>query len=1101
MLWTGMLRVCVRGIVIGGLVVSVWFAAAGQALAEEASEKETSEKKTSAEPVAAEVPPQESTQEPTQESPPVPAAAASIPEPAADPAIPADAPAETPADPATNPAAEAAAQTTGEAALVLASMEDMAAYLGSVRQHVDSDPALAAAYLVFWSELKAGEGSQPGTADTARTARYFEEIAALATTVASEVGRQYGKDHQRFLVADVIKRTVAALSSKAAGALPGAKPDPAALAVSPEAERLLANLDVLTRPNATAEGRYRFSGQLRTVASIGSSAEVWNLCKVLPACVRAHDRVFAPAMAGVSLIADAKRRLKGDPGLAETELWKELQPLAAEMQGQVSKAGSEEARMAALKSAAAAHWQAAMQALPASAGMKAPESGAIAPQKAQLDALFSLGLAGAQIAGADKLANAFTIARKPALEFASLAAQGATASSLLTSMAGVALVVAGVQAIAMLDGNDAADQAASAQMRELITALDARTYGALRDASAEQLLAINALDARMAQLGLALDVVKTDVARLESAGRRRIAANWQSETGRRWSAFDAENDRCFSARRRDPDTGLLSRTDFRWCEERFLAGATLKARYANRSAEFVMDGRFAEVSERDYPFHTHWPLLLTISGMNQKEALALPDPVEWQQYTAALLRLYREHPAAPVEVVGRTETLTTLAASGARLRSGVRGLVLSGTGQGAVFRADLHRRALDEYVAKLGRLAERVEALDDPAAHPFGKRMTAGLGQSVPETGSRRTAIENLLRRGIVGASGLKTCKDASPDAFLANRDRITAEARRLFGSPVTPDEVASVWNREQINRLSLDADSFTAAIPSPWLWATTAGLGSIEACLTRLRPETLSFTREPGPLEDSLKGNVVMGADLEIRFVPGREGAAALGLERGAHVLLTQQTGGRACTFGYRNDDEGCSRAQCLVDVAPSVWGTERRLTAKHVSCGEAPLREQMSVTPAAYPAGLDAASQRLAALYWAQEGPRTRTIEADALRSDEFVDASAAWFSYFALSGTTLGVWPEPAEFLADLFAEGSVLAPREVVRVMLREHMDSGRMRKVLKTRIDEVMTRIEVRGRDLAAAGDPPLPQLSALDDTLDRIDLLRAAYGASVAGQR
>jgi len=517
---------------------------------------------------------------------------------------------------------------------VSAFMEDMSAHLGSVRHHVGNDPALAAAYLVFWSELKAGTASRPDSADSDGTARYFEEIAALATTVSSEVGRQYGKEDQKFLAADVVKRTVATLSSKVNGSRQGAQPGATTLAVSPQAERLLANLDVLTRPNATAEGRYRFAGTLRTVATVGSSAEVWNLCKVLPACVRAHDRLFAPAMAGLSLMADSKRRLQGNRDLAESELRKHMQPLAVRMEGQVAKAKTADARDAALKASAAAHWQAAMQGLPIESGAKTTPAGGTTPETAQLDALFSLGLAGAQIAGADKLANAFTVARKPALEFVGLAAQRATASTLLTSMAGVALVVAGVQAIALLDGNDAIDQAASAQMRELITTLDARTYGALRDASAEQLLAINALDARMAQLGLALDVVKTDVARLESAGRRRIAANWQSKTGRRWSAFDTENDRCFSARRRDPQTGVLSRSDFRWCEERFLSGATLKSRYANRSPEFVMDPRFAEVSDRDYPFHTHWPLLLTTSGLNQKEALALPDPVEWQQSTA-----------------------------------------------------------------------------------------------------------------------------------------------------------------------------------------------------------------------------------------------------------------------------------------------------------------------------------------------------------------------------------------------------------------------------------------------------------------------------------
>ncbi|MBM4204925.1 MAG: hypothetical protein FJ194_12355 [Gammaproteobacteria bacterium] len=67
------------------------------------------------------------------------------------------------------------------------------------------------------------------------------------------------------------------------------------------------------------------------------------------------------------------------------------------------------------------------------------------------------------------------------------------------------------------------------------------------------------------------------------------------------------------------------------------------------------------------------------------------------------------------------------------------------------------------------------------------------------------------------------------------------------------------------------------------------------------------------------------------------------------------------------------------------------------------------------------------------------------------------------------------------------------------MLREHVDSQRMRKVLQEQIDELMTRIETRGRDLVAAGERPLPHLDALADTLDRIELLKAAYSVSHTG--
>jgi hypothetical protein len=980
-------------------------------------------------------------------------------------------------------------------------VEDMAAYLASVRQHVEDDPSLASAYLVFWSELKAGSATDPDSGNAAESARYFEELAALATTVSTEVGRHYGKDHRRALAADVVKRVVATLSSRGTGepVVPGrsSKHADRTASGSPAAERLLANLDVLTRPGTTSEGRYRFAGTLRSVASIGASAEVWNLCRAIPACVKAHDGLFAPAMAGLSIIADSKRRLSGDVQVADSGFWKHLQPIAAGMDADTGMAPVPAARQAALKAAAAAHWNAVMQELPLMAGMKPPAEGQTVPEPGRLDALFALGLAGAEIAGADKLANAFQVARRPALDFASLAAKGAAGSALLTSMAGAALVVAGVQAIALLDGDDAIDRQASAQMRELITTLDARTYGALRDAASEQMLAINALDARIAGLGLALDVVKTDVARLESAGRRRIASNWQSETAQRWTAFDSENQRCFSLRRRDPQTQRLSRADFRWCEERFLQGATQKARYANKSSEYAMDPRFIEAADRDYPFHAHWPMLLASAGLDQKQALALPDPVEWQQYAAALLRLYRDHPAQASERAGRLEALRVLAAAGARLHGHLRNLLLEGTGGAPAFRGSLHRRALDDYLAQLARLAGRVEKLDDPATHGFGKRMTAPLDQAPPEGGARRTAIESALRRSVIGDSGLRTCAGAPPEAFMPNHDRVTAEARRFFGSPVTAGEVAAVWNRELVNHLSLEVESLTASIPAPWLWAALAKLGSIDACLSRMRPESLSFTREEGPGEDTLKGSVIVAADLEIRFLPHEDTARTLGMDPGASLLLGQQSGGRACTFGYRNDDEGCSRAQCLADIAPTIWGTDKRLVARQVSCNEEPLRIQLAREPDRPVPGLEAKTEALAPLYWSGHAERIARIEADVLRSDEFIDASGAWLRYYALAGVTLGPWPEPAEFLADLFAVESALAPREVVRTMLRRHVGREAVIKPLREQLDDVFSQVESRGRELVDTGAvQALPHLAALEDTLGRIGLLEGLYAGS-----
>lgn len=261
MVWTRRLRVLVRSVAISGSLARALLSAASGVLAED-----------SADPViSTETAPHNSEQESIAGAPETVLVIESAAEPTDSSA----------GQGAVTPVAapvDAVVEASLEAPVVVtpgpASMEDMAAYLGSVRHHVENDPALAAAYLVFWSELKAGTASRPDSADSDGTARYFEEIAALATTVSSEVRRQYGKEDQKFLAADVVKRTVATLSSKVNGSRQGAQPGATTLAVSPQAERLLANLDVLTRPNATAEGRYRFAGTLRTVASVGSSAEV-----------------------------------------------------------------------------------------------------------------------------------------------------------------------------------------------------------------------------------------------------------------------------------------------------------------------------------------------------------------------------------------------------------------------------------------------------------------------------------------------------------------------------------------------------------------------------------------------------------------------------------------------------------------------------------------------------------------------------------------------------------------------------------------------------------------------------------------------------------
>ena len=166
-------------------------------------------------------------------------------------------------------------------------MEDMAAYLAAVRTHIESNPGLAAAYLVFWSELKAGvdTGAKPGVDNDP-----YASLLTLAQQVSKSVDQQQRGDSVESLVTDVLQRTLSTLASQ---------PDPTAgnqsrnQTSAPAAERLLANLDTVTKPRLNTEGRYEFSGALRTATAIGSSAEVWNLCKAIRACVKAHDQLRA----------------------------------------------------------------------------------------------------------------------------------------------------------------------------------------------------------------------------------------------------------------------------------------------------------------------------------------------------------------------------------------------------------------------------------------------------------------------------------------------------------------------------------------------------------------------------------------------------------------------------------------------------------------------------------------------------------------------------------------------------------------------------------------------------------------------------------------
>ena len=976
-------------------------------------------------------------------------------------------------------------------------MEDMAAYLAAVRTHVETRPDLAAAYLVFWSELKSGV--RGGAAHRSEEpVDPYKSLVTLAQQVSKEVKQQHRPASVESLVSDVLQQALTSLSSQPRQSAT----DQADSTTSVDAaERLMANLDNVTTPRRNTDGRYEFTGALRTATAIGSSAEVWNLCKAIRACVKAHDQLFAPAMQGISLIADVKKRLNTDSALAASPLWQNMQPIARSMDAQAMDAQSAngktrknptlEERNDALRRSSQAHWQALLKDLPVVAGMKTVDlkDGTATPDRGRLDALFTLGLAEAELTGNRQLAQAFSITRSPALEFASLASQGALAGSLATSMASVTLLVVGVQALSLLDGGDQAAREASAELRTFITALDARTYSAITDARNEQLLAINAVDSRVASLGLSLDVVKTDIARLESASRRRVAAAFETDTARRWSDFDEANDRCFSLRHRDVKTNRLSPTDFRRCEDRFAQGATIKSRYSNRSSEYSQDARFITAADANFPFHQHYPLLLTHGGLDSRRALALPDPIEWQQNVAALLRLYREHPVQSGEQLRRHETLLALQQAGERLRDALEALIVQVDKSGRVaFRKSLHEQALQTYLESLQKLADRVNKLDDPATHPFGKRLTAGLDQPLP-LGAKRTVIEAELSRMALKGGALQVCPDAQAQAFLPQQDRVVAEARRFFGSPITAEEMVTAWNRDMVDELQLQLDDLASIVPLPYLWASLDGLGSLQICITRFRPETAAFTREDGAQRDTLGGSVIVGADIEVRYLPTPSLNKDMKADAGEPVLLARYSAGRACTFSYRNDEEGCSRANCLKNIAPTLWGTDKRLAAKHVACEDDPLRTRLAASPRTGGTDSDQWVETLEQQYWQRQGERMARVEADAMRSDEFEAASLQFLQYYALTGVVLGAYPETARLLNDLFAEGGRLTPRGALQAFVTRRRPAAEQLKALRQGIDHVLVLVSERGAELQDQGlRARLPPLDALADMQARIQL-------------
>jgi hypothetical protein len=959
----------------------------------------------------------------------------------------------------------------------------LAAYLAAVGVHVERDPALAAAYTVFWSDLR--DATQAGRAMTEMAPEAWSAMRQNGARVAAAVQQHYLGSPPTYTAHEALGVALQALARHRDG-----NDNPA--------ERLLRNLDQSVAPLVLVNDRYEHTGSLTRPADLGFGAEVWLLCRQSSACMEIHDNLFAQAMAGSGIADSAGDRLARDGVLANAAHLPALLAGAADLGARLAAADTAQSMREVAGLAAREYWRTIATAVPVLP--TAADPGLTMPTAAMLDvpgleALFTLGRAGAYLAGQQTLANVFAVTRSPVLDFASIATQGALLGAIGPSAAGVGLLFAGVQALALFDNGPSEQRgAAPAELRQLVLSLNEATFQGLRSARAEQLLATTAVDARVAALGLSLDVVKTDVARIESASRRRIGSDFQAATARRWASFDEDNERCFGLRNRDPRTGVLRAAEFRRCEDRFLQGATRRSQYATRATEYVLDARFIAPGDTRFPFHDHYPLLTSFGGLDARAALALADPLDWQQHTAALLRLYRENPAGTGEARKRRETLAAVQAAGARTHQALLGLAVRRTPAGAVqFRAELHDNALDDYFQALRRLAARVSAMDDPDAHQFGKRLTEGLNQSLPQA-LKRSAVEAALATAS-GGQRLAACSTAPSDNFRPDTEHLLAESRRFFGTPVRAEELTAAWNREVVTALGLQPANYTDLIPVPFIWASLEGLGTVEVCLAQFRPEAVAFTRDRGPARDTLLGTTLIGAALEVRFNPAPGTVRTGGLDAADSLVVARYRAERACTFGYRNDEEDCSRAECLPKLVPLLWSNDSLMPPSGARCeGESlaaqlPRRNLLGDDPS-----VATLVEQLETVYRAGLTERLARLEADLLRSDEFAVASALYLKYYALAAVTLGTWPDQPEDLAGLFGPSQPLAPRGIVTALALDQVDPATLLQRLDARTGPIRRAVAERGQALETPGPtPPLPHLRTLEEALARVELAAAAY--------
>ena len=819
-------------------------------------------------------------------------------------------------------------------------------------------------------------------------------------------------------------------------------------------------------------------------ADLAIGADLWLLCRQSSACAGAHDKLFGKALVEVPLTAGLSARLDRDSQLRSLP---ELAQLTVGILSLEEQLGNSRLKP---RDAAAAAARGYLQAI--GAELK-PVSGAgvsASPDPSELQVLLELGRASAWLAGSEKLANSFEVVGPPLLDYSRLLLQGG--GGFLAATAGVGLLVAGVQALSLFDTNDAPPPA---ELNQLIDELYKNTYRNFVGLRAESMLASNAIDTRLVRLGLTLDVVRDDVERIETGQRARVRADFLVQDARRWTEFEANNDRCFSLRSMDPKTGRLRPADFRRCEDNFLQGAVRRAQYLNRAQDYLLDARYIEADDLRFPFHHHYPLLLTQAGLDRKTALGMVDPYAWQQQAVALLRLYQENPATAGEYARRADALRKLREPGAKIDTALDGLVVARNGGAPAFRTELHQQALDAYFASLRSLVSRVGVLDDPEADRYGKRLSRGLDQPLPG-GRRLAAIEAVLSNAKQGETKLRACRDVADNQFLAPASGLAVESGGFFNEPISADEIARSWNRDAIADFDLAPESWAPLVPRPYLWAALDGHGELEICLATLRPAAAEFSREDASLAKHLRGNVRLEAELEVRFIPGAGLMQKLALPATrSSVVVARYQATRACSFAYRKDDEGCSRGQCLAQLAPEFWSSGDAQSFAGGTCSGESLQRQLSRKNILEDdSEVAAMTDMLNDLYWSARTERSARLLADAARSREYENASVLYLQYFALAGTTLGTWPDPSAPLAPLFADENALTPRAVLQKLIDERIEPAALEVEIDAVRSKVLKKVNVRGAEVAL-GDARyrLPQLGALRETLSRIDMLLAAY--------